>query len=160
MTQDNRTSWQCWVYICLPTLDCSSRRICEYIPAQEQKQSISKTCDDNINHNYNPNRNFIPLYTTRIGVAKATYHICHIFSIILLLCSEFRLYPVFPLAEVPILQVFTSLVVAQLLTNFLWSRDLDPDTYALPIHSALMDLIGQLLLVLCFELVSLLGMNM
>jgi solute carrier family 41 len=29
--------------------------------------------------------------------------------------------------------------------------------YALPIHSALMDLIGQLLLVLCFEIVSLLG---
>lgn len=29
--------------------------------------------------------------------------------------------------------------------------------YALPIHSALMDLIGQLLLVLCFEIVSHLG---
>lgn len=56
--------------------------------------------------------------------------------------------------------VFTSLVVARLLTNFLWSKDLDPDTYALPIHSALMDLVGQLLLVLCFEIVSLLGTNL
>ncbi|KAG1778388.1 hypothetical protein EV702DRAFT_1220202, partial [Suillus placidus] len=53
--------------------------------------------------------------------------------------------------------VFTSLVVARLLTNFLWSKGRDPDTYALPIHSALMDLVGQLLLVLCFEIVSLLG---
>ncbi|KAG1799363.1 Mg transporter [Suillus plorans] len=56
--------------------------------------------------------------------------------------------------------VFTSLVVARWLTNFLWSKGLDPDTYALPIHSALMDLIGQLLLVLCFEIISLLGMNL
>ncbi|KAG1819792.1 uncharacterized protein BJ212DRAFT_1479021 [Suillus subaureus] len=55
--------------------------------------------------------------------------------------------------------VFTSLVVARLLTNFLWSKGLDPDTYALPIHSALMDLVGQLLLVLCFEIVSLLCIN-
>jgi len=29
--------------------------------------------------------------------------------------------------------------------------------YALPIHSAMMDLVGQSLLVLCFEIVSLLG---
>ncbi|KIK64288.1 hypothetical protein GYMLUDRAFT_161105 [Collybiopsis luxurians FD-317 M1] len=53
--------------------------------------------------------------------------------------------------------VTASLFIARLLTNFLWSRNLDPDTYALPIHSALMDLIGQLLLVLCFEIVTLLG---
>jgi solute carrier family 41 len=56
--------------------------------------------------------------------------------------------------------VVTSLVVARSLTNFLWSKDLDPDTYALPIHSALMDLVGQLLLVLCFEIVSLLCINL
>ncbi|OJA11197.1 hypothetical protein AZE42_06241 [Rhizopogon vesiculosus] len=56
--------------------------------------------------------------------------------------------------------VFTSLVVARLLTDLLWSKGLDPDTYALPIHSALMDLVGQLLLVLCFEIVSLLGTNL
>lgn len=29
--------------------------------------------------------------------------------------------------------------------------------YALPIHSALMDLVGQLLLVVCFEIAQLLG---
>lgn len=50
--------------------------------------------------------------------------------------------------------------MAQLLTNLLWSRGLDPDTYALPVHSALMDLVGQLLLVLCFEVVSLFGMHL
>lgn len=32
--------------------------------------------------------------------------------------------------------------------------------YALPVHSALMDLIGQLLLVLCFVLVSSLGVTL
>jgi solute carrier family 41 len=53
--------------------------------------------------------------------------------------------------------VTASLFIARLLTNFLWSRKLDPDTYALPIHSASMDLIGQLLLVLCFEIATLLG---
>ena len=58
------------------------------------------------------------------------------------------------------LQVTVSLFIAQLLTNFLWSRELDPDMYALPIHSALMDLIGQLLLVVCFEIVSLLGVHL
>jgi solute carrier family 41 len=31
--------------------------------------------------------------------------------------------------------------------------------YALPIHSAFIDLAGQLLLVLCFEIVSILGGN-
>jgi len=55
--------------------------------------------------------------------------------------------------------VLASLLLAQFLTNFLWKRQLDPDMYALPIHSALVDLIGQLLLVGCFELVSLLGVK-
>lgn len=54
-------------------------------------------------------------------------------------------------------QVLASLIIARYLTNWLWSKNRDPDMYALPIHSALMDLIGQLLLVLCFEIVSLLG---
>ncbi|KIL68489.1 hypothetical protein M378DRAFT_120593 [Amanita muscaria Koide BX008] len=49
-----------------------------------------------------------------------------------------------------------SLFIAHLLTKFLWKRGLDPDIYALPIHSALMDLIGQTLLVICFEIVSVL----
>ncbi|KAF8162747.1 Mg transporter [Crassisporium funariophilum] len=53
--------------------------------------------------------------------------------------------------------VIASLFIARLLTNFLWARNRDPDMYALPIHSALMDLVGQLLLVLCFEIVSKLG---
>jgi len=57
-------------------------------------------------------------------------------------------------------QVWISLNVARLLTHYLWSKGLDPDMYALPIHSALMDLIGQLLLVLCFVLVSFLGVTL
>ncbi|KAK2460686.1 hypothetical protein APHAL10511_007156 [Amanita phalloides] len=50
--------------------------------------------------------------------------------------------------------VLASLFIGHLLTNLLWSRRLDPDMYALPIHSALMDLVGQALLILCFELVG------
>ncbi|KAF8172082.1 Mg transporter [Pholiota molesta] len=57
------------------------------------------------------------------------------------------------------LPVLSSLLIARLLTNLLWSLNRDPDSYALPIHSALMDLIGQLLLVLCFEIVSHLGIK-
>ncbi|KAH6919206.1 solute carrier family 41 member 1 [Coprinopsis sp. MPI-PUGE-AT-0042] len=53
--------------------------------------------------------------------------------------------------------VFVSLIVARYLTNWLWSKNRDPDIYALPVHSALMDLVGQGLLVLCFEIVSKLG---
>ncbi|KIY71251.1 solute carrier family 41 member 1 [Cylindrobasidium torrendii FP15055 ss-10] len=55
--------------------------------------------------------------------------------------------------------VFTSLITGKWLVNLLWWRDLDPDMYALPLHSAGMDLIGQLLLVLCFEIVSLMGVT-
>ena len=51
-------------------------------------------------------------------------------------------------------QVVASLFIAQVLTDILWKRGLDPDMYALPIHSALVDLVGLLLLVLCFEIVS------
>ncbi|RXW21813.1 hypothetical protein EST38_g4037 [Candolleomyces aberdarensis] len=53
--------------------------------------------------------------------------------------------------------VLASLTIALHLTDWLWSKNRDPDMYALPIHSALMDLIGQLLLVLCFEIVTKLG---
>lgn len=53
--------------------------------------------------------------------------------------------------------VVASLVIARTLTNLLWAREYDPDMYALPIHSALMDLVGQLLLVACFEIVSVMG---
>ncbi|KAG7086365.1 hypothetical protein E1B28_002325 [Marasmius oreades] len=53
--------------------------------------------------------------------------------------------------------VLISLYFARILTTFLWARGRDPDTYALPIHSAMMDLVGQSLLVLCFEIVRRLG---
>ncbi|RDX52887.1 hypothetical protein OH76DRAFT_1470326 [Lentinus brumalis] len=52
-----------------------------------------------------------------------------------------------------------SLLVAQFLTTFLWKRGLDPDMYALPCQSALTDLVGQLLLVACYEVASLLGVK-
>ena len=89
VTQDNRASWQRWVYICLPTLDCSSCSIGKH--GRAQKRSISEAGDDHASSNHNTNRNLIPLYHTCIGVAKVTYHICHIISIILLLCSELSL---------------------------------------------------------------------
>ncbi|KAF8643554.1 hypothetical protein AX16_008942 [Volvariella volvacea WC 439] len=53
--------------------------------------------------------------------------------------------------------VLVSFFIAYKLTNWLWSLDRDPDMYALPIHSAAMDLVGQLLLVFCFEVASVLG---
>ncbi|KAI6021150.1 Mg transporter [Pisolithus marmoratus] len=56
--------------------------------------------------------------------------------------------------------VTISLFIANAPTDFPWSKDLDPDMYALPIHSATMDLVGQLLLVLCFQLVSFTGINL
>ncbi|KAI0345011.1 hypothetical protein BDW22DRAFT_1325659 [Trametopsis cervina] len=59
-----------------------------------------------------------------------------------------------------VVAVIASLFLAQALTNFLWKRDLDPDMYALPIHSALVDLVGQLLLVICFEILSHLGVQL
>ncbi|XP_006458665.1 hypothetical protein AGABI2DRAFT_217440 [Agaricus bisporus var. bisporus H97] len=55
--------------------------------------------------------------------------------------------------------VTISLIIARYLTNWLWSKKRDPDMYALPIHSAFVDVMGQLLLVLCFEIVSGLGGN-
>ena len=55
------------------------------------------------------------------------------------------------------LQVFTALILGRALTNFLWNRGLDPDMYALPIHSAVMDLVGQSILVVCYLIVSGIG---
>lgn len=56
--------------------------------------------------------------------------------------------------------VWISLHTARILTYFLWSKNCDPDAYALPIHSAMMDLVGQLLLAVCYEFASLvLGTN-
>ncbi|WWD07605.1 hypothetical protein V865_005706 [Kwoniella europaea PYCC6329] len=45
-----------------------------------------------------------------------------------------------------------SLVLAHWMTLFFWSKDLDPDSYTLPIHSALVDFLGQLLLMLAYEI--------
>jgi len=50
-----------------------------------------------------------------------------------------------------------SLGLAYLLTHFLWSRNLDPDSYCLPIHSSLVDLVGQCLLVVAYLVSSGLG---
>jgi solute carrier family 41 len=38
-------------------------------------------------------------------------------------------------------------------------RGYDPDMYVMPIHSAIMDLVGELLLVSCFELASAIGLH-
>ncbi|KAI0628786.1 hypothetical protein C8Q77DRAFT_339917 [Trametes polyzona] len=56
-----------------------------------------------------------------------------------------------------LIAVTISLLMAQLITTFLWKRGFDPDMYALPCQSALTDLVGQLLLVACYEFASLLG---
>ncbi len=50
-----------------------------------------------------------------------------------------------------------SLILARFLTNYLWLKGHDPDMYAMPIHSSVVDLVGQLLLVMCFEVVASLG---
>ncbi|KAI0823908.1 hypothetical protein BC628DRAFT_1323965 [Trametes gibbosa] len=56
-----------------------------------------------------------------------------------------------------LIAITISLLMAQLITTFLWKRGFDPDMYALPCQSALTDLVGQLLLVACYEFASLLG---
>lgn len=73
--------------------------------------------------------------------------------------STNKLTPVFACALTQIWQVGASLFIAKFLTNFLWSKGYDPDTYAMPVHSAMMDLTGQLLLVACYELVNAIGGN-
>ncbi|QRW00838.1 Solute carrier family 41 member 2 [Ceratobasidium sp. AG-Ba] len=50
--------------------------------------------------------------------------------------------------------VAAALVLAYYMTHQFWKRGLDPDAYCLPVHSALVDLIGQLLLVACYEMAS------
>ena len=57
------------------------------------------------------------------------------------------------------MQVLSSLFVAQLVTLYLWRRDLDPDIYAMAIQTSIVDLLGQLLLVLGFEIAQALGAN-
>jgi solute carrier family 41 len=87
--------------------------------------------------------------------------------IILLLLSWFQwLPPIFPFLFYAFAVLFfslavgVSLVIAKALTEWLWKKGKDPDVYALPVHSALMDLVGQLLLVGCFEVVAGLGYDL
>lgn len=54
-------------------------------------------------------------------------------------------------------QVVAGLCLSHYLALFLWNRGYDPDTYALPLQSALCDLIGQTLLVSCYEVTALIG---
>jgi len=58
------------------------------------------------------------------------------------------------------MSVVSSLMVAKWLTYFLWSKGLDPDLYAMPIQSALVDLIGQFCLLLSYEATTWLGNDM
>lgn len=55
------------------------------------------------------------------------------------------------------MQAVFSLLMGHALPLLFWSNGWDPDNYCLPIHSSLCDLVGQLLLVLCYELVGQLG---
>lgn len=54
-------------------------------------------------------------------------------------------------------QVISSLTLAHFATLLFWSNGYDPDNYCLPVHSALCDLVGQLMLVACYELVGQMG---
>ena len=64
-----------------------------------------------------------------------------------------------PLIIDDVLQITVSLIMAYYITNYLARHGYDPDVYAMPIHSAIMDLTGQLLLVTSFELASVLGLH-
>lgn len=52
-----------------------------------------------------------------------------------------------------------SLSLAKWLTHKLWQRGYDPDTYCLPVHSSLMELVGQCLLVAAYASASMLGVD-
>ncbi|WVQ75925.1 hypothetical protein IAR50_005560 [Cryptococcus sp. DSM 104548] len=49
------------------------------------------------------------------------------------------------------LTILISISMAHYMTLFFWSKNLDPDSYTLPIHSALVDFLGQLLLMVAYE---------
>ncbi|KAH7093939.1 hypothetical protein BKA62DRAFT_721678 [Auriculariales sp. MPI-PUGE-AT-0066] len=71
----------------------------------------------------------------------------------------------FPIAFVVLFSLFfclavlISLVFSRIFTFWLWRRGHDPDMYALPWQSSLIDLISQLLLVGCYMLAQALGAN-
>lgn len=52
-----------------------------------------------------------------------------------------------------------SLLLAKWLTHKLWQRGYDPDTYCLPVHSSIMELVGQCLLVGAYASASMLGVD-
>ncbi|KAK1921609.1 solute carrier family 41 member 1 [Papiliotrema laurentii] len=52
-----------------------------------------------------------------------------------------------------------SLLLAHYLTLFFWSKDLDPDSYTLPLQSAMVDFLGQLILMVAYEVCILQGMD-
>ncbi|EUC66044.1 divalent cation transporter [Rhizoctonia solani AG-3 Rhs1AP] len=53
--------------------------------------------------------------------------------------------------------VIVALALAYYLTHLFWRYGFDPDAYCLPVHSAIVDLIGQLFLVACYELANIFG---
>lgn len=75
------------------------------------------------------------------------------------LCIAVSPYSQIPLTVADVFQITISLIVAYYITNYLARHGYDPDMYALPIHSAILDLVGQLLLVSSFELASAIGLH-
>ena len=75
------------------------------------------------------------------------------------LCIAVSLYSQILLTVADVFQITISLIVAYYITNYLARHGYDPDMYALPIHSAILDLVGQLLLVSSFELASAIGLH-
>ncbi|KAF8496847.1 Mg transporter [Russula emetica] len=55
--------------------------------------------------------------------------------------------------------ITVSLAAAYFITDYMSRHGYDPDVYVMPIHSAIMDLMGELLLVSCFELASAIGLH-
>ncbi|KAF8319447.1 hypothetical protein DL93DRAFT_2132573 [Clavulina sp. PMI_390] len=70
---------------------------------------------------------------------------------------RFLFYPLFMVAFAAASVI--SLWMANLLTRQFWARGLDPDTYCLPVHTAVMELVGQSLLVSAYLIASGLGVD-
>ncbi|KIJ32441.1 hypothetical protein M422DRAFT_783433 [Sphaerobolus stellatus SS14] len=98
---------------------------------------------------------------TTVTLFLVTLPVLLLFLGVIVLIGWIQLPPLFIGVFIPVfcVSVLISLTTARILTGFLWSRGLDPDTYALPIQTSLVDLTGQLMLVACYEIVSALGAN-
>ncbi|KAI0255234.1 Mg transporter [Lactifluus subvellereus] len=105
-------------------------------------------------HEPTPRVVFIVLLFVAMPVGLVYFLILHLFAWLAARFAFSMLALVFLCIAITI-----SLAVGYYLTNYLWARGLDPDIYALPIHSAIMDLMGQLLLLLCFEIASAVGFH-